>query len=75
VTRDTFTFFEHCRGSRFDQPWRIMSQTCHRCGITYAVGSEVIVASARMCRMSCWAFEARRQIHGIADERLVAGLL
>ena len=44
MTRDTFTFFEHCRGSRFDHPWRIVSQTCDRCGITYAVGSEVIVA-------------------------------
>ena len=34
--RRTFTFFEHCADQRFDDPWRIVSQTCDRCGITYA---------------------------------------
>jgi hypothetical protein len=29
-------FFKHCHDARFDHPWRIISQTCANCGITYA---------------------------------------
>jgi hypothetical protein len=36
----TFAFFEHCARERFEHPWRIMSQTCDRCGITYAAHFE-----------------------------------
>jgi hypothetical protein len=34
--RGTFKFFKHCRDERFEHPVRPLSQTCDRCGITYA---------------------------------------
>jgi hypothetical protein len=34
---DTFSFFElNCRAVRETHLWRTLSQTCDRCGITYA---------------------------------------
>ena len=32
---DTFTFFRRCWYERFDHPWRPLTQTCDRCGISY----------------------------------------
>jgi hypothetical protein len=36
LTRDTFAFFRHCHDQRWAHFWMITSETCARCGITYA---------------------------------------
>ena len=33
--RSPFAFFKHCARTRFDHPWRPLTQTCDRCGISY----------------------------------------
>jgi hypothetical protein len=33
--RNPHEFFEHCRDQRFTHPFRPLSQTCDRCGISY----------------------------------------
>ena len=57
MTRNTFAFFRHCARERFDHPWQIMSQTCDRCGITYAAHFD------HPQRCPAWeTFEVERQV-------------